>query len=62
MIAKRRKCLDDKEVAAIAVRVFNGERRAAIAKELGVSGSYLGRLLDDAKARGVWRIVVAGDP
>lgn len=58
-VEKRRRCLSDREIASIAVRVFNGERRQAIAREIGVSASYLSRLLDDARARGVFRIVVA---
>lgn len=60
-IEKRRKCLTDREVALIAVRVFNGERRATIARELGVSGSYLSRLIADAHRRGLVRVVVAED-
>ena len=58
-VEKRRRCLSDRQIGAIAVRVFNGERRDAIAREIGVSASYLSRLLDDARERGVYRIVVA---
>jgi hypothetical protein len=59
MIAKRRRCLSDAELGRIAVRVFKGERRSAIAASLGVAPSYLSRLLADAGRRGVYRIVVA---
>lgn len=61
-IEKRRRCLSDREIARIAARVFDGERRSDIAIELGVSASYLGRLIDDAKRRGVFRIVVSKPP
>lgn len=59
MLQKRKKCLTDKEIAAIAVRVFNGERRGHIAKQLGVSASYLSRLLKDAQRRKVFYYVIA---
>lgn len=60
-VEKRRRCLTDREIAAIAVRVFNGERRADLAKELGVSGSYLSRLVTDAHRRGLVRITIVED-
>lgn len=58
-IKKRQRCLADKQLGEIAVKVFNNESTAcAIAKQLGITPSYLSRLLQDARRRGVWWISV----
>lgn len=58
-VEKRRRCLNNREAAKLAVRIFNGETAAAIAAELGVSASYLGRLIARAKKASAFRYEVA---
>jgi DNA-binding transcriptional regulator LsrR (DeoR family) len=60
-VEKRRRCLTDKAVARIAVRIFNGENASDIAASLGISASYLSRLLKRAKANGAYRYEVASE-
>lgn len=60
-VEKRRRCISNEEAAAIAVRIFKGETAAAIAAELGVSGSYLSRCVARAKAAGCFYFTVDGE-
>lgn len=58
-VTKHQKCLSDLEVAHISVRVFNGETSRDIAKELGISGGYLARMIARVKKSGLVRVTVA---
>lgn len=58
-LEKRQRCLTNKEVAHLAVRIFKGERQRDVAASLGISASYLSRLLKRAQKAGAFYYSVA---